>query len=281
MKAFKILFPSLMFFFLNLQVTGQDYPYLGNKDKITAVTAESGITSPVTVTVIYDNYVHTDGMTPDWGYSVVIEGTGKSVLFDAGTKPDIFRSNFEKTGLNASAIDLVVVSHEHFDHVGGMPAFAEMKTGIPVIIPHSFAPAVTANLISAGFSPILVKDAGMICKDLYTSGEFDFPLAEQCLVLDTREGLVVMTGCSHPGIVMMLREIKETFNKNIVSVFGGFHLMNKSEREMEEIISGMKELGVIRCGATHCTGEKQIEMFRKAFGDNYFELGVGNRIVIN
>ncbi|MCU0460092.1 MAG: MBL fold metallo-hydrolase [Bacteroidales bacterium] len=281
MKSFKLFFTCLVLLTLSLQLPGQDYPYLGNTGTIADVTARSGIASPVTVTVIYDNYVHTAGMEPDWGYSIVIEGLDKTILFDTGTKPGIFRSNFEKTGLDASAIDLVVISHEHYDHVGGLPAFAKMKTGIPVIIPHSIKPAIIESMSSSGFMPLLVKDAGMICQCLYTSGEFDFEIAEQCLVLDTRDGLVVMTGCSHPGIVRMLKEIKETFGKNIVSVFGGFHLMNKSEREMEGIIAEMKALGIVRCGATHCTGEKQIEMFRKAFGDNYFDLGAGNRIVFN
>ena len=61
-------------------------------------------------------------------------------------------------------------------------------------------------------------------------------------------------------------------------VFGGFHLMQMNEEEMKSIISEMKELGVQRCGATHCTGKKQIEMFKDSFGDNYVSLGVGNVI---
>jgi 7,8-dihydropterin-6-yl-methyl-4-(beta-D-ribofuranosyl)aminobenzene 5'-phosphate synthase len=64
-------------------------------------------------------------------------------------------------------------------------------------------------------------------------------------------------------------------------VFGGYHLMEKSEEEMNTIISAMKALGVVKCGATHCTGDEQIKMFRNAFSENYFELGAGNTIVIN
>jgi 7,8-dihydropterin-6-yl-methyl-4-(beta-D-ribofuranosyl)aminobenzene 5'-phosphate synthase len=134
---------------------------------------------------------------------------------------------------------------------------------------------------SQGLKPVLVKESAMICEDLYTSGEFDFPVAEQALVLDTKQGLVVMTGCSHPGIVEMLKEIKSSFHKNIYMVFGGYHLMEKSEEEMNTIISAMKALGVVKCGATHCTGDEQIKMFRNAFGENYFDLGAGNTIVIN
>ena len=64
-------------------------------------------------------------------------------------------------------------------------------------------------------------------------------------------------------------------------VFGGFHLMNKSEKEMDEIISELKSIGVVKCGATHCTGDQQIQMIKQAFGDNYFEMGVGNSILID
>jgi 7,8-dihydropterin-6-yl-methyl-4-(beta-D-ribofuranosyl)aminobenzene 5'-phosphate synthase len=106
-------------------------------------------------------------------------------------------------------------------------------------------------------------------------------IPEQALVLNTKNGLVVITGCSHPGIVEMLKEIKSAFNKNIYMVIGGFHLLNKSEKETDEIISEIKTIGVVKCGATHCTGEKQIQMIRNAFGTNFVELGVGNSIRIN
>ena len=281
MKTARILLTAGLALALHTALGGQNYPYLHSTGQLTGLSGESGIDSPVTVNVIYDNCVHTPGYLADWGYSIVIEGLEKTVLFDAGTRPDIFKSNIEKTGIDASSVDLIVISHEHLDQAGGMAAFTKMRTGIPIILPHSFTRGFIENMDAAGYEPTLVSDAAVICKNLYTSGEFDFQIPEQCLVLDTRDGLVVMTGCSHPGIVGMLTEIKETFNKDIVSVFGGFHLMNKTRDEMEEIIAGMKSLGIKKCGATHCTGEMQIEMFREAFGDNYFGLGTGNVIEID
>jgi 7,8-dihydropterin-6-yl-methyl-4-(beta-D-ribofuranosyl)aminobenzene 5'-phosphate synthase len=281
MKTERISSTLILILLLQTQSCGQDYPYLSNSGDLSKVTTTSGITEPVSVRVIYDNYTRVDSLTPDWGYSIVIEGLEKAILFDTGAKPDIFASNFRKMGLDASAIDILVLSHEHGDHTGGIPSIVKMKTGIPVIIPHSFSMEFKKKLESLGLKPLLVNEPAMICKDLYTSGDFDFPVAEQALVLDTKQGLVVMTGCSHPGIVEMLKEIKATFHKNIYMVFGGFHLLEKSEKEMDEIISAMKALGVVKCGATHCTGDMQIKMFRDAFGENYFELGVGNTIVIN
>ena len=281
MKTEKILSVLAVTLLLQIHLFGQDYQYLGKPEDLSKLTTASGITEPVTVRVIYDNYTRVDSLTADWGYSVVIEGLKKTILFDTGTNPDIFAANFRKMGLDASEIHFLVLSHEHGDHAGGIPSLVKMKTNIPVIIPHSFTKAFKKRMDRLGLKPLLVKEPAMICEHLYTSGEFNFPLAEQALVLDTKQGLVVMTGCSHPGIVEMLKEIKSSYNKNIYMVFGGFHLLEKSDKEMDAIISGMKALGIVKCGATHCTGDRQIKMFRDAFGENYFELGAGNIIVIN
>lgn len=281
MKTGRLLSFLLVSLFLQAQVCGQDYKYLHDQVGLSGVTPGNGITTPVTIHVVYDNYVKIPGLKPDWGYSIVIDGLEKKILFDTGTKPDIFESNFRKMGLDATKIDIVVLSHEHGDHTGGLPAFAAMKTNIPVIIPHSFSEEFKEKMVGLGLIPLLADAPAMICENLYTSGEFDFPLPEQALVLNTKKGLVVMTGCSHPGIVEMLKKIKSSFNKNIYMVFGGFHLLDKSDAEMMTIISDIKSLGVVKCGATHCTGDRQIKMFMDSFGENYFELGVGNSIVID
>lgn len=276
----KFLFYILLLLFLGTGCAGQEYKYLDAGGIVPSLSPESGITSPVTVKILYDNYVHVEGFEADWGYSILIEGLEETILFDTGTKPEIFEANFKKAGIDAGEIDYLVFSHEHSDHTGGLNAFIKIKTGIPVIIPHSFTRLFKSGLVKHRLEPLLVNEAARICNNLYTSGEFDYEIAEHALILDTKSGLVVMTGCSHPGIIDMLKKIKSDFNKNIYIVFGGFHLMQKSDEEMESIISDMQNLGVVRCGATHCTGDRQIQLFKEAFGDNYFELGVGNVIRI-
>lgn len=277
----KLLTALAVFLFLQVISCAQEYSYLTDPSGLSGVTPSSGITQPVTVSVIYDNYVHTEGMKADWGFSIVVSGLEKTVLFDTGTRPEIFESNFRQMGIDPSSIDAVVFSHQHLDHVGGMSAFLKMRTGIPVIMPESFPAEFKRNMADAGMKPVMVKEPAMICNHLYTSGVFKFPLTEQALVLDTQKGLVVMTGCSHPGIADMLKDIKAKFHKTPYMVFGGFHLLEKSDKEMEEIITEMKSLGVVRCGATHCTGDRQIKLIREAFGDDYFELGVGNILTIS
>jgi len=280
MKTLRIYWILLIISF-SAQLNGQDYKLPDNKKGLSEITSANGIDKPVTVKVIYDNYVSEEDLKSDWGYSVMIEGLEKVILFDAGTKPDIFEFNFKKMDLEADKVDLIVFSHEHGDHTEGLPAFVKLKKGIPVIIPNSFSDQFKKKMVTFGLIPVIVKEPAMICDNLYTSGEFDYQIPEQALVLNTPYGLVVMTGCSHPGIVGMLSEIKSAFGKNIYMVFGGFHLLDKSEKEMEGIISELRTLGVVKCGATHCTGEKQIKMIKDAYGANFIEMGAGNTIVIN
>ena len=254
-----------------------------NPKKISSQTSKigkvgSGIDTPVHVKIIYDNYVHKEGMEPDWGYSCHIEGTEKNILFDTGTRSDLFVRNFNKMEIDPEKIDIVVLSHEHGDHTGGLFAFLEMNHDVSVMMPYSFSDEFVENVKAKDAKAVLIKEPVEICNDVYLSGEMGVQIKEHALAINTKKGLVVITGCSHPGIVNILKRFKDTLKKDIYLVFGGFHLMQKSEEEMNTIIGQMRELGVEKVGATHCTGDKQIEMFKKAFGKDYVPIGVGNVI---
>jgi 7,8-dihydropterin-6-yl-methyl-4-(beta-D-ribofuranosyl)aminobenzene 5'-phosphate synthase len=173
---------------------------------------------------------------------------------------------------------MVVLSHEHGDHTGGLFKFLEMKPNLPVILPFSFSYRFVSKVESYGAKVLTVKDPVEICKNVFLSGEMGQRIKEQSLAINTEKGLVIICGCSHPGIINIIKHFKETLKRNIYLVFGGFHLMNKTDQQMNEIIKQMKELGVRKCGATHCTGDKQIQMFREAFGENFISLGVGRII---
>jgi 7,8-dihydropterin-6-yl-methyl-4-(beta-D-ribofuranosyl)aminobenzene 5'-phosphate synthase len=281
MKNIRNLSVFVFLVLINQGLSGQVYENLEDYKGIDEISPGSGIRSSVTMVVLYDNYIFQKGTKADWGFSLLLTGLDKEVLFDAGARPDVLEYNLSATGIDPSGIQMLVFSHEHGDHTGGISALAKLKNGIPVVIPESFSKDFKLRLVNLGYKPVMVKAPSQICRNLYTSGGFEFDIPEETLVLDTRNGLVVITGCAHPGIIDMLRKIKKDFGKNIYMVCGGFHLMDKNDNEMVEIISQMKDLGVVRCGATHCTGEKQIKMFREAYGDNYVELGTGNRIVIN
>jgi 7,8-dihydropterin-6-yl-methyl-4-(beta-D-ribofuranosyl)aminobenzene 5'-phosphate synthase len=281
MKTGRIQLIVFVVFFFQCNVSGQNYMYFKDPEGVTGINTSNGIESPVTIRVIYDNYIKIDGFKSDWGYSILIEGLDKEILFDTGADPDIFELNFKKMKIDAGKIDFLILSHEHGDHTEGIPGFVRLKRDIPVIIPYSFSESFKMKMTGFGLEPLLVKEPVQICSNLYSSGEFQGAIPEQALVLNTKQGLIVMTGCSHPGIVEMLEEIKLTFKKNIYMVFGGFHLLQKSNSEMKKIIGDMKALGVKKCGATHCTGGPQTEMIKEAFGPDFVELGVGNTLVIN
>ncbi len=237
---------------------------------------DKGIEGRVNVTVIYDNYVFTEGLEADWGFSLLLEGLDKTILFDTGTKPTIFRKNFEKLKLDPAKINEVFISHEHGDHFGGLHEFLTMNSEVKLVVPNTFSKRFINQYKGECKSIETVSGPAEICPGLYTTGVQGIAIPEQSLVLNTGKGLVVITGCSHPGIIDMLESIKVSFGKNIYMVFGGFHLMNASDGEIDIIIRQMRELGVQKCGATHCTGERQIELFRKAFGKDFVEMGAGN-----
>ena len=243
-------------------------------------TLREPVTTPVNVHVIYDNYVFNKGTQSDWGFSILIEGLDKCVLFDTGTQAEIFKANFKEMGFDVSKIDEVFISHEHDDHTGGLGAVLSMNHEIKVVVPETFSKSFFSIPETAGSVAELVINPVEVCKGLYTSGINGKLIPEQSMVLNTGKGLVVITGCAHPGIIKILEKVKKNFGKEIYMVFGGFHLMNKSEKQIKEIIDNMNRLGVKKCGASHCTGEQQIEWFRQAFGDNFIELGSGNVFTI-
>lgn len=115
---------------------------------------------------------------------------------------------------------------------------------------------------------------------MHSTGELQAPVCEQGLVVGTPEGSVVITGCAHPGIVRMVRAAREIVDDDIALVVGGFHLAEKSQEEIEGIISDFRALGVQRVTPTHCTGEKAIQMFADAYGNDYVEGGVGRVIEV-
>jgi 7,8-dihydropterin-6-yl-methyl-4-(beta-D-ribofuranosyl)aminobenzene 5'-phosphate synthase len=119
-----------------------------------------------------------------------------------------------------------------------------------------------------------------ICTDVYSTGEMGIQIKEQSLILNTKKGLIIVTGCSHQGIVEILEQAKKLFDRPIYLVFGGFHLGGMPDAKVEKIIQSFMEHGVEKCGATHCTGDRPIELFKNAFGENYVPMGTGRILEI-
>lgn len=244
-----------------------------------AVAAEPA--KPLTLHIVYDNYPCADGLKTNWGFGCVIEGCEKTILFDTGTKGDLLLENFEKMGLDPRAPKLVVLSHNHNDHTGGLAAFLEKNHEVTVYVPVSFPKEFVEQVEATGATVVPVKEPVEICEGAYLTGETGDAIKEQGLILDRGDDLVLITGCAHPGIAAMTRGAKEHFKKDVAVVLGGFHLNQLPASEAKAVVAELKDLGVREAGPSHCTGKEAIAAFEESFGKNFLKLGVGRTLVVS
>ena len=229
----------------------------------------------ITVTTLYDNTAFAPGTEADWGFSCLVESTDKTILFDAGTKPEVFFRNVEALDVDLSEVDLVVISHEHGDHTGALAQVLEQNRVLTVYHPVSFSDQFVSAVTHAGARSVPVTEPVEITDDVYLTGEMGGDIKEQSLILRSGDGLVVITGCSHPGIVDILERTQQILDEEVFLALGGFHLLRHSDDEIIAIIEQFKQLGVERCGPTHCTGDRQITAFHDAYAENFVTMGVG------
>ena len=234
----------------------------------------------ITITILYDNYVFTEGLRTDWGFSCILKGTEKTVLFDTGTKGDLLLENFEKLKVNPKEVDIVVISHNHGDHTGGLLAFLGKNSNVSVYLPPSCPDRFVQQVKAKGARIITTNAPAEICKGVHLTGPMGEQIIEQSMIVDAAKGSVVITGCAHPGIVEIVRKSKAIRPKDVYLVFGGFHLLRKSDAELQQIISEFKKLGVKKAGPTHCTGDRAIQMFKQAYGSDFVRMGVGRTLKI-
>jgi 7,8-dihydropterin-6-yl-methyl-4-(beta-D-ribofuranosyl)aminobenzene 5'-phosphate synthase len=112
----------------------------------------------------------------------------------------------------------------------------------------------------------------------FTTGEIFNGISEQSLVIQTGRGLVIVTGCAHPGIVKIIQRAKGLFDGSVYLVMGGFHLRSKNQTEMMAILADFHRLGVGKVAPSHCTGDQSIATFAEAYGDDYIQAGAGRII---
>ncbi len=236
--------------------------------------------SDLNIEILYDNYIAVDGTKADWGFACAIDINGEQILFDTGTRPNTLIENMDKLNYDLNQVDQIVISHDHHDHVGGLKTVLEKVNNIPVYLPDGADRQLGSLVTKAGGKPEAHVEAKKMAKNVWLSGTMGNQIREQCLVINHEKGLVVITGCSHPGIVDMLDSIKNQFGKEIYAVMGGFHLMQHSKKRIDQIIADFELLGIKNCGCTHCTGDRQIEWFREAYGERFMEMGVGRKVTI-
>jgi 7,8-dihydropterin-6-yl-methyl-4-(beta-D-ribofuranosyl)aminobenzene 5'-phosphate synthase len=230
----------------------------------------------IVITTVFDNYAVDRRLATSWGFAAVISTPSASILFDTGSDGATLLSNMKKLRIDYAGIRKVVISHIHADHVGGLGDFLRANAKVDVFIPRSFPDHVRRMVDAAGARHQDVFEPTRIALGVHTTGPLGTSLQEQALVVETAKGLVVITGCAHPGIVSIVQKARAIAPKaDVALVMGGFHLLSASPGQIEEIIRAFRELGVQRVAPSHCTGDLARNRFREAYGPNYVDGGAG------
>jgi len=268
------------------------------------------------ITVLYDAFGKNPALQKDWGYAALIEYGGKRILFDTGDNPEILAHNAKVMNVDLSKLDFVVMSHRHSDHMGGFTYLMSVNPKVKIYAPKENFGVYGFSLPSTFYR----KDTSLPPEQRYYDGKppeimkfgtawpsanfeliektteiapgihlilqiSDKPttmeLRELSLAIDTPEGIVLVVGCSHPGLDKIVGAAA-VINKHIHMVTGGFHLVVAKDAEIEQIVSMLHDTFKVDFVApSHCTGEPAFTAFMKAFGDHNIYAGLGTTIGLN
>ena len=234
----------------------------------------------ITMTIVYDDYVHTPGTISNYGFACFISGTEQTILFDTGYRGEILMMNLDTLAVDLDSLDAIVLSHNHIDHTGGIDSVLARKSAVAVYFGNSFPDSIDQYLSNKGAFPVRVTEPMEVCRNVYSTGDLLNSFPEQFLILDTDSGMVLITGCAHPGIINILHRAKEILNRDIYLVFGGFHLRDLPVDSILQIIQEFRLAGVKKCGPTHCTGDTAIALFQAAYGADFIPMGVGKVVEV-
>lgn len=164
------------------------------------------------ITLLYDNETFKKGLKSDWGFSCLVEiGDAPKILFDTGANGSILLGNMKELHIDPLSVDKVFISHDHWDHVGGLADFLKVNKDVQIYVPHS--------LKYSGGGIIPVTNPMEIQENVFSTGELQ--RIEQSMVVKTEKGTVVIVGCSHPGVGNILRAASQ-FGK-AYALIGGLH----------------------------------------------------------
>ena len=231
------------------------------------------------ITVVYDNNAYDPRLKTEWGFAALIEYREHTILFDTGGNGSTLLNNMELLGIDPTRIESVALSHAHSDHVVGLDGLLARDIRPTLYLIPSFPEDFkrrTAKLIEV----IEVVPGLALTTEVFTTGEMRRNVPEQALVITTGRGLVVVTGCAHPGVVQVVEQAMNLFGGRVHLVLGGFHLRSKSTNELTAIMAEFRRLGVEKVAPCHCTGDQAIQMFRDEYGDDFIQAGVGRVVVV-
>ena len=265
------------------------------------------------VTILYDAFGKPSGMKKDWGYSALVEYGGKHILFDTGNNAEIFAQNVKVSGVDLKKLDFAVISHRHGDHTGGMNYLLTVNPQVKIFapkegfgvfggsLPGTFyrqdaslpdymryyngkppqtmtfgTPWPSANFVLIDGVMEAAPGVSVIATVSQTPGTLE--LRELSLTIETPKGLVLVVGCSHPGIEQIV-EASMVLDKHVYAIVGGLHLVTTPESEIARIVTALHDKWKVdRVALGHCTGEPAFAAFQRAFGSQYNYAGLGSVI---
>lgn len=229
--------------------------------------------------ILYDNNRFDPNLKLAWGFSCLIRGAEKTILFDTGGDGPTLLGNMAKLRVDPAEVDVVVLSHIHGDHTGGLVAFLGKNSRVIVYLPGSFPLGFKRLIMDTGGHLEVVTKGCELFPCIFTTGELGGGLQEQALAVKTTEGLVVVTGCAHPGISNIVQKaIEATGEDEVYLAVGGFHLGSASLSRLQSIAGELRRLSVKKVAPCHCSGDNARELFRNIFDGDFIEAGVGTKI---
>ncbi len=271
--------------------------------------------SKAQITILYDAFGKDSALQKDWGYAALVEYGGKRILFDSGNNPEILAQNAKAKDVDLSKLDFVVMSHRHGDHMGGLAYLLKVNPKVKIYAPkegfgvygadlpstfyrkdpslppeqryYSGAPPDVMRFGSAwpGANFQLVDKTVEIAADIHLiSLVSDKPgtleLHELSLAINTPDGIVLVVGCSHPGIDKIV-EAASTINPRIHLIAGGLHLVAAGDPDIEKIVTALHDTFKVQYVAPgHCTGEPAFTALKKTFGQRYVYAGLGTTFAL-
>ena len=267
--------------------------------------------TPNRVTILYDSFGKSPTLTMDWGFAALVDYGGKRILFDTGNNAQIFEHNVKAAGADLQKLDFVVMSHRHGDHMGGLAYLLKVNPTVKIYAPkersgvygddqpsstwyrkdpslpaeqryYSGAPPEIIHMgeawPSANFQLIdknIEIVPGMYLIALVSDKPGTLELRELSLAIRTPDGLVLVVGCSHPGVEHIVQEAS-AIDPHINLLFGGLHQIQAPDPEVERIARVLHDQYKLdRIAPGHCTGEPEFAALKKTFGDHYLYAGVG------
>lgn len=218
----------------------------------------------VKLSIVYDNNSK-PGFKSGWGFSCLVEVDNKKILFDTGCEGHGLLYNLNKLENDTKNIDIIVLSHQHWDHTGGLFDLLELNNNVEVFALESFSKHLKGEIRKrAKLKEVNAKQK--IIDNVYTTGLISNDPDEQSLILETTKGVIVIVGCSHPGVDKILGIAKD-YGK-IYAIIGGFHGFNK--------LDFLEGIAII--GACHCT--QHIQEIKERFPKQFREIKAGDVIEI-